>query len=111
MSRRSALLMLGLLLAGGVAGALEDPTRPPGLPPPAAAAAAPPPHYQLTSILIAQQRRIAVVNGRQVQVGDRVDGARVEAIAPDRVTLRKGERPIELSLFLLRVKEPKAEQP
>ena len=43
--------------------------------------------YQLSSILIRENSRLAVINARQVQVGDQVSGAEVISIENDRVTL------------------------
>lgn len=86
------LLMVCLLIAGPVGAQLDDPTRPPGyrLYVPGGKQAAP--SWRVDTIKISEQQRIAVVNGRRVQVGDRVNGASVLDIQPGYVQLRyKGE--------------------
>lgn len=57
-------------------------------PRPAQPAARPAPRWALTAIMIADDRRVAIVNDRLVRVGDRLDdGARVEAVERDHVVL------------------------
>jgi MSHA biogenesis protein MshK len=43
----------------------------------------------LQSVLVSETRRVAVINGRTLQVGDRVDGARVTRIEPGSVWLQR----------------------
>lgn len=72
--------------------ALADPTRPPNMPDAAVAdsgAGASGP--VLKSILLSSNRRLAVIDGRSVRVGDRVGNARVIAIDADSVKLRGSE--------------------
>lgn len=54
---------------------------------------------QLESTLVSARRATAVINGRSVQVGDRVDGATVARIQPHEVILRAGTRDIHLRLM------------
>ncbi|TVQ31322.1 MAG: hypothetical protein EA370_12955 [Wenzhouxiangella sp.] len=54
--------------------------------------------WQLQSILIADQRRIAIINGRRVSEGDRFDAAEVLTIEPGRVELRHRTETIVLTL-------------
>ncbi len=64
-----------------------EPVRAPAAsgPRPAAEAA---PRWTVTAILVAGERRIAIVNDRMVRAGDRLeDGARVEAVERDHVVL------------------------
>jgi len=91
--------------------ALPDPTRPQPAEraaDPARAAAATPPSaasmrtYTLQSVLIADERRSAVVNGRLVEVDSKVDDARVERIEPDAVVLRLGSERIRITMDGLR---------
>ena len=79
---------------------LPDPTRPPALLGPqaneaAATAAAP----ELQSVLISPRRRVAVISGRAVQVGDKVGEARVARITDSEVVLRSGQDTQVLKLF------------
>ena len=86
-----------LLLASATAaaqGGLGDPTRPTSLSEPdSAAAAAQGPRWRLQSTLVADSRKLAVINGRTVGQGGRVDGAQVVEIRQDGVTLdHEGQR-------------------
>lgn len=85
------LLALALATAGPVAAAadadLRDPLRPPGWGEGGGGDGFDASAWTLASTLIAERRRVAIVNGRPVRVGDVVGGARVLAIAPGRVEL------------------------
>nr|WP_320114839.1 hypothetical protein [uncultured Desulfuromonas sp.] len=52
----------------------------------------------LTSILMAEQRRVAIVNGRVVTVGDEINGYRVVSITARQVELQKGTKHHRLQL-------------
>lgn len=71
---------------------LPDPTRPPE----ANAATAgqgeakPQAGHRLQSVLISAQRKLAVIDGRTVSLGGRIDDAVVVAITETGVTLRRG---------------------
>ncbi len=106
-----ALLALALPLAALAAG---DPTRPPGLRAPAGGGApAARPRWQLNATLISPERRSAMINGRTVVVGDRINGARVLAIQPAMVRLRgkRGEFNIYLHGRVRFNKKPTVKQP
>ena len=107
---RPQLILLALLATAGAARAqdagLTDPTRPPavlsapgaGAGPAPAAASGP----QLQSILISLRpggRRVAVIDGKTLRQGERINGAVVEAILPTEVVLRKGNQRQILKLF------------
>jgi len=72
--------------------ALRDPT----LPPPVQAGPAPKDggdpaaSWKLNATLVGSGRAVAVINNRLVEIGDLVDGARVVAIQPNQVRLRRG---------------------
>ncbi|MGM0593666.1 MAG: hypothetical protein ACQETD_03930 [Pseudomonadota bacterium] len=101
------LSLLAPLLATAETQPLADPMRPPQ-PTPAtnAAKAKAPQHYHLSSILIAAERRSAIINGRRVAVGEVVDGARVLGIQGKQVTLSIAGRHKTLSLLPLSIKKP-----
>ncbi len=87
-------LMAALLLPPAGAQGLVDPTRPPDAPLPGndavlvAERAVP----QLQSVLVASSgRRVAVIDGRTVRVGDKVGQASVDGIGETTVTLRRGK--------------------
>lgn len=73
--------------------ALADPTRPPNVAPGGVRDAGAQPAVapqRLESILISPTRTFAVIDGRTVVVGSKVDEATVVQIAETRVTLRRG---------------------
>lgn len=80
-----------------MAAAFPDPTRPASFTP--AASAAPAGRPRLESVLIAPDRRIAVISGQRVQVGDRIYGAEVVSITESAVVLRTGQGSETLALF------------
>ncbi|WP_199688097.1 hypothetical protein [Noviherbaspirillum sedimenti] len=92
-----------LLLASGFAARaadnLPDPTRPPAAPDAGEAAPAAASGPVLQSVLIAAGRRVAVVSGQTVQVGDRLGDARVAKIAEGEVVLVRGGQSQTLKLF------------
>ena len=102
-ARAGLLLVLLALLGAGPAGAqtgFGDPTRPTSLSEPEAERAAAPqgPRWRLQSTLVADNRRLAVINGRTVTQGGQVDGARLVEVRPDGVTLEEDGRQIVLRL-------------
>jgi MSHA biogenesis protein MshK len=87
----TGLICLSVAMPSG-AQALSDPTRPPiptGAPVADSGTRASGPALQ--SILLSPLRRLALINGRMVKVGDRVGNARVVAIDFDSVKLRRGD--------------------
>lgn len=110
--RRAALVCCAAWLAAcGVARAddrLVDPTAPPASIANAAhrvepKTAAP---LQLQSVLISGARRVAVIDGRRVRVGDAVGGAVVAAIEPTEVRLDGPAGAVRLPLHRTQAKEP-----
>lgn len=82
------LLALFLPLGAVAAGAeLRDPLRPPVTVSASPASSFNAAAWRLSSTLVAEGRRVAIINGRTVRVGDRVGGARVLAIDAGRVRL------------------------
>jgi len=91
------VLALALLVPGpqGTAHAddveMRDPLQPPQPPPRAQAAPSiNPANWQLASTLVADGRRVAIINGQITGPGEAVDGARVLDVGPGRVRLRAG---------------------
>ena len=71
---------------------LDDPTRPPGhrlILPSSQKSASTTVYYSLSSVRISSARRSAIVNDRSVETGDLVNGAKVVAIYPSSVKLKK----------------------
>ena len=99
--RRTITLMLAALPATGALAAddsLRDPTRPDTATVPAAVEHAPTVRYVVSAIFYSSDRRVAVVNGRAVSVGDRLGAARVVAIGPESLTLDVSGRHVTAKL-------------
>lgn len=104
-------LLAALLSPPAAAQSLVDPTRPPDAPLPGndagvtAARAAP----QLQSVLVASSgRRVAVIDGRTVRVGDKVGAASVDGIGETTVSLRRGKKIETIRLYPQAVEQNKA---
>lgn len=103
----SSRLLIGfaLLIAVAVASAEELPVRDPMRPfttvqavggdaNPAAAG----PRFVLTAVLLAAERRVAVVNGEPRLLGDTVAGAKIVAIEANAVRLQEGGNELVIPL-------------
>lgn len=94
-----ALMVLSLLTASeGDAAQLLDPTRPPdffGQAQPSTVSAGP----VLQSVLISPQRKIAIISGKTVQVGEKFGESSVLSITETEVVLRNGKSLQTLKLF------------
>jgi MSHA biogenesis protein MshK len=105
MKMRSALGILLALAAHTALAQVTDPTQPPAaLQAPAASqpgqpAEAPPRAAQLQSILVSPTRRVAVIDGETVRVGQDFHGARVALIGEIEVVLLRGKEKEVLKLF------------
>lgn len=98
------LLMLSMLLLASVAHAgaqdnFPDPTRPPAALGGGGVASTAASGPVLQSVLIAPRRKVAVISGETVQVGDRLGDARVTKIAEGEVVLVRGGQTQTLRLF------------
>jgi MSHA biogenesis protein MshK len=103
-SERARVLLVALLLGAGAASAqsgLGDPTKPTALNEPQAEQrpAQSGPRWRLQSTLVADSRRLAVINGRTVAQGERIDGAMVREVRQGGVTLEVEGRRIELRVL------------
>lgn len=96
------LLLLWLSAPG--AATLEDPMRPPRGAMVSDDKPATP--FVLSSTRIAHEHRSAVINSRNVSVGDSIDGARVLEIQPALVRLQHQGRQLTLQLLPVTVKTP-----
>lgn len=101
---KKLLVILLAFLAGPVI-ALDDPTRPPGYALPSSKGGASGPFWHVSAIRIAAKNKSAIVNGRTVSVGNRVDGATVIDIEPTEVTLKKAGKQFSVRLFAHSVKK------
>jgi MSHA biogenesis protein MshK len=83
-----------------VAAPFADPTRPPNSPDGAPASAdGTPAGPRLESVLIAPDRRIAVISGKQVPLGGKYGEGRVVRITETEVAIREGGATQVLRLF------------
>ena len=105
----NARLLLACLLAacaGARAQALEDPTRPPAamLSPAAPGSAAPaePARPVLQSVLLGRAkdgRRVAVIDGQTVRVGEKIHGAVLASVSDTDAVLLRGKQREVLKLY------------
>lgn len=68
-----------------MASSAQDPMRPPNFS--EAKTSASSPEWKVAEILIADERRIAIINDKPVKPGDRINGAKVVSIDTSYVTL------------------------
>lgn len=89
-------------------GQFIDPTRPPNAIPEGGATTAGEPRLQ--SVLIAPERRRAIIDGRTVRVGDKVGDSTVVRIAVGEVVLRRGadSRALKLLPYIEKVRSPRS---
>lgn len=88
-----------LTLLGAPLVLASDPMMPPQWNTAPAAPAEKEPELNLQQIRIGNNDALAVINGRIVRVGDRVDGAQVVAIFPATVRVKIRQKERELSLL------------
>lgn len=55
--------------------------------------------WKLTSTLISPQRQVAVINGRVVKIGQKIDGAKLVAVKPGSALLHHAGKTIQLKLI------------
>lgn len=103
---RQGVIALVLAMAPGwgtcLAQALSDPMRPPAFAAPSASATGEPASEGgsvLQSTLLSNGRRIAMIDGKPMRVGDRIGAARIISIEPGAVTLREANKTRVLQLY------------
>lgn len=98
--RNKIILLIGLLFLSAIIFANRDPTRPPDA-------------YlnresqsttntkslTLNAIVISKSRRVAIIDGKTVKVGDTIQNKKVIKIESDHVYLEDGNLQIDLPLF------------
>lgn len=102
-NKTALIFVLSVLLIIPAAHAqLDDPTRPPGyrlVLPGGKNAAATAIRFSLSSVRISSTRRTAVINDRMVEAGDKINGAKVLAIYPSSVKLKKQNKVFTVRLL------------
>jgi MSHA biogenesis protein MshK len=97
MKRLLAAALATAWYLSGQAASFGDPTRPPNALPGGAASVSGGP--RLESVLIAPDRRIAVISGQRVQLGDRFGDGHVVQITETEVVIRNGLSTRTLKLY------------
>jgi len=90
-----ALIVLAGLSFSAAGESLRDPTRPYSAREAIAAAA---PRFDVNAIIVSDERRIAIVNGKRVGVGGQVDSATVVSIEKTELVLDVGGQKVTLGL-------------
>lgn len=89
-------LLVGLACGPLAAEPLRDPLRPLGPGSSSVAAGGGSSQQQVTwklgAVLISDQRSVAMINGRAVQLGHRIAGYRLVKVEPNRVILQKNQK-------------------
>jgi MSHA biogenesis protein MshK len=107
--RKRATFLLGMSAAWlAHAAPFADPTRPPNAVRDDGALAATPVGPRLESVLIAPDRRIAVISGQQVRLGGKYGEGQVVRITESEVVIRNAEAMETLKLFPEAEKRPRA---
>lgn len=106
MYRPVSLLVVALLASLSQAQAFYDPTRPAEYSPAQRDADSGEQTWVLSSIIRADDRRLARINGAWVGEGERIGSARVVRIDSLSVEIRQGERVLRLSLGQSLNKQP-----
>lgn len=107
-------LLAALSLPVAARAQLADPTRPPAeamLPLGALPAPAGPHKPQLQSVLVGRegmQRAVAVIDGKIVRRGEKIDGAVLESVTATEAVLRRGNKREVLKVFPLPAAPAKA---
>ena len=106
---KRAIFLLGVSAASlAHAAPFADPTRPPSAFSDDSAAAAAPGGPRLESVLIAPDRRLAVINGQEVRVGAKYGEGQVVRITESEVVIRNGQGTETLRLLPEIQKRPSA---
>jgi MSHA biogenesis protein MshK len=96
--KRALICAAGVLWACAAKGApFADPTRPPDAMSGEAAGVTAGP--RLESVIISPHRRLAVISGQQVRLGDKFGDGRVVRITPSEVAIRTGDDTEVFRLF------------
>ena len=104
---RRAIFLLGVSATSlAPAAPFADPTRPPNVSSEEGAAATMQAGPRLESVLIAPDRRLAVINGQQVRLGGKYGEGQVVQITETEVVIRNGEGTQTLRLLPEAQKRP-----
>jgi hypothetical protein len=107
-----AILLASALLAGGLGAEevpMRDPMRPYEYAQAQGAGVIAPRRLALTAVLVAPNRRVAVINGAIHREGDWIEGAQITRIEPQLVHLRRGGDDIVVRLEARRA-EPQIDE-
>jgi MSHA biogenesis protein MshK len=97
--RRGSALALALCALAGTAAAMDDPTRPPAGLRAGPVRAAAGDGLVLQSVIIAEDRRSAIISGEHVLLGGKIGAARLVKVSEGSVVLMIGGNRRRLELF------------
>ena len=98
MSRVVAALLALATAAQASAADLRDPMRPPSAPGVAMSRTGAPSSLQLQAVIGTGQSRVAIVNGKVVHVGDKIDGATIDEISATAIRYTRAGKQLLASL-------------
>jgi MSHA biogenesis protein MshK len=94
----TALILSLAATTQALAADLHDPMRPPGAPAAASSRPSAPSSLQLQAVIGSGPSRVAIVNGKVVHVGDKVDGAVIDEISATTVRYTRGGKQLVAAL-------------
>ena len=97
-ARALAAILTAVVVTQTSAADLRDPTRPPNAPAAVMSRVGGPVSLQLQAVIGTGQSRVAIVNGKVVRVGDKVDGAVIDEISSATVRYTRGGKQLVASL-------------
>lgn len=98
---KSPVLVFALFAAGAMhasAADLQDPMRPPSARAAVISRHDAPASLQLQAVIGTQGSRVAIVNGKVVRVGEKIDGALIAEISTDHIVYSRGGKQLVASL-------------
>lgn len=109
MARRLIFFLAPALLAAGASAApFADPTRPPVAGEETGSGSSARSGLRLESVLLSPQRKLAVISGQEVRIGERFGDGRVVRISPTEVAIQRDGEIEVLQLFPDYQKRPEA---
>ena len=91
-------VLITVATAQASAADLHDPMRPPSAPAAVISRPDAPASLQLQAVIGTGDSRVAIVNGKVVRVGERIDGALIGAISADHLVYTRGGKELVASL-------------
>ena len=100
MKYKNIILILCVFLSSNAVYAIKDPTKPPDkVLEKIRMKSCDNKFYDLNAIIISKSRKIAVINGKTLSIGESIDGSQVIEIEKSSVYLKKGSSVTVLSMI------------